>query len=233
MALLFDPQAWLSFLTLAMLEIVLGIDNIIFLIILVGRLPKAQQGSARLLGLAFAMLTRIALLYSITWLATLRAPLFRVLGRPLSGRDLILCAGGLFLLVTSVMEIRDLLRGKAERKPGMVNGFWLIILEIGIIDIAFSLDTVFTAVGLSQHVEVMVAAIVAAVLVMMVVAGAVSRFIDRHPSLKVLALAFLLLVGAALIAEAWDFEVPQGYLFFTMAFSVAVEFINIRVRRRT
>jgi predicted tellurium resistance membrane protein TerC len=234
MQLLHDPQTWLSFLTLAMLEIVLGIDNIIFLSILVERLPKAQRGSARILGLSFAMLTRIALLFAITWLATLREPLFRALGTDVSGRNLILFAGGLFLLVQSVMEIREMLEGKVRvRKPGMMNSLLMIILQIGIIDIVFSLDSVFTAVGLSKHIEVMIAAIVASVVVMMVVSSAVSGFIERFPTIKVLALASLVLVGVALIAQSLDLEIPNGYLYFAMAFSAAVEWINIRLRRRS
>jgi predicted tellurium resistance membrane protein TerC len=233
MTLLSDPQVWLSFLTLAVLEIVLGIDNIIFLSILVDRLPKGRRRSARFLGLTFAMVTRIALLYSITWLATLRATLFTVLGNEISGRDLILFVGGLFLMVKSPMEIRDMLTGKeAERKPGVLDRFWLVILQIGVIDIVFSLDSVFTAVGLSKHIEVMIAAIVASVLVMMLVSAAVSGFIERYPTIKVLALASLVLVGAALIAESLDLEIPNGYLYFAMAFSAAVEWINIRLRQR-
>jgi predicted tellurium resistance membrane protein TerC len=233
MELLSDPQVWLSFLTLAVLEIVLGIDNVIFLSILVDRLPRGRRRSARFLGLTFAMLTRIALLFSITWLATLRATLFTVLGNEISGRDLILFSGGVFLMVKSPMEIRGMLSGKeANRKPGVLNGFWLIILQIGVIDIVFSLDSVFTAVGLSKHIEVMIAAIVASVLVMMVVSAAVSGFIERYPTIKVLALASLVLVGAALIAQSLDLEIPNGYLYFAMAFSAAVEWINIRLRRR-
>ena len=231
--MLSDPQAWLSFLTLLVLEIVLGIDNIIFLSILVDRLPSRRRRSARFLGLAFAMLTRIALLYSITWLATLRATLFTVLGNEISGRDLILFGGGLFLIVKSPMEIRDMLTGKAaNRKPGVLNNFWLIIVQIGVIDIVFSLDSVFTAVGLSKHIEVMIAAIVASVAVMMMVSSAISGFIEKYPTIKVLALASLVLVGAALIAESLDLEIPNGYLYFAMAFSAAVEWINIRIRRR-
>jgi predicted tellurium resistance membrane protein TerC len=233
MDLLADPQVWVSFLTLVVLEIVLGIDNIIFLSVLVERLPKAQRGSARILGLGFAMLTRIALLFSITWLATLRDPLFRALGTDVSGRDLILFAGGLFLIVKTVMELRDMLSGKVRaRKPGVMNSFLMIIIQIGIIDIVFSLDSVFTAVGLAKHIEVMVAAIVISVLVMMVVSATVSRFIDRYPTIKVLALAFLVLVGAALIAESLELDIPQGYLYFAFVFAVAVEWINIRLRRR-
>jgi predicted tellurium resistance membrane protein TerC len=233
MELLADPQVWVSFLTLVMLEIVLGIDNIIFLSVLVERLPKVQRGSARILGLGFAMLTRIALLFSITWLATLRDPLFRALGTDVSGRDLILFAGGLFLIVKTVMELRDMLKGKVRgRKPGVMNSFLMIIIQIGIIDIVFSLDSVFTAVGLAKHIEVMVAAIVISVLVMMVVSAGVSRFIDRYPTIKVLALACLVLVGAALIADSLELDIPQGYLYFAMAFAAAVEWINIRLRRR-
>ena len=233
MELLSDPQTWVSFVTLAFLEIVLGIDNIIFLSVLVERLPKAQRASARMLGLAFAMLTRIALLFSITWLATLRDPLFRALGTDVSGRDLILFAGGLFLVVKAVMEVVAMLKGKVHtRKPSVFNSYVLIILQIGIIDIVFSLDSVFTAVGLAQHIEVMVAAIVVSVLVMMVVSSAISRFIDRYPTIKTLALAFLVLVGAALIAESLELDFPKGYLYFAMAFSVAVEWINIRLRQR-
>jgi predicted tellurium resistance membrane protein TerC len=232
-ALLSDPQTWLSFLTLAVLEIVLGIDNIIFLSLLVDRLPSRQRRSARFVGLSFAMVTRIALLFSITWIASLRATLFTVLGNEISGRDLILFGGGLFLVIKSPMEIRDMLTGKeANRKPSAMNGFWLIILQIGIIDIVFSLDSVFTAIGLSKHIEVMIAAIVASVLVMMVVSSAVSRFIERYPTIKVLALASLVLVGAALIADALDVEIPNAYLYFAMAFSAAVEWLNIRLRRR-
>lgn len=233
MTLLSDPQVWLSFLTLLVLEIVLGFDNIIFLSLLVDRLPAGRRRSARFLGLLFAMVTRIALLFSITWIATLRATLFTVLGNEISGRDLILFGGGLFLLVKSPLEISDMLRGKSEtRKPGLLNGFWLIVLQIGVIDIVFSLDSVFTAVGLSRHIEVMIAAIVGSVLVMMMVSSAISGFIERYPTIKVLALASLVLVGAALIAQSLDMEIPNGYLYFAMAFSAAVEWINIRLRRR-
>ena len=234
MAVLSDPQTWASFLMLAAIEIVLGFDNIIFLAILVDRLPSTQRRSARLLGLTFAMLTRIGLLFSVVWLTTLRTPLFAVFGYPITGRDLILVAGGVFLIVMSLVEIRDTIQGgTAERKPRLTNGFWLIIAQIAIIDIIFSLDSVFTAVGLANHIEVMVAAIVASVLVMMVVSSAVSTFIDRHPTIKVLALAFLVLVGGALIAESMDWVVPKGYLYFALAFSAVVEWLNIRLRRRT
>jgi predicted tellurium resistance membrane protein TerC len=231
-ALLADPQVWLSFLMLSLLEIVLGIDNVIFLSLLVDRLPEGQRRRARILGLGFAMLTRIALLYSITWLATLRAPLFVILGMQITARELILFAGGVFLVIKSSKEIRGLLAGKVRsRKPGLMNSFWLIIAQIGIIDIVFSLDSVFTAIGLARQIEVMVAAIVVSVLVMMAVSSAVNRFIDRFPTIKILALAFLVLVGAALIAESLEWDVPKGYLYFAMAFSGAVEWLNIRLRR--
>jgi predicted tellurium resistance membrane protein TerC len=233
-ALISDPHAWISFLTLAVLEIVLGIDNIIFLVVLVDRLPAAQRRSARHLGLSFAMLTRIALLFSITWIATLRAPLFVILSLSITGRDLILFGGGAFLVVKSIMEIREVRAGgEAARRPGMARGFWFIIVQIGLIDVVFSLDSVFTAVGLARHVEVMVAAIVASVLVMMVVSAAVGHFIERHPTIKVLALAFLVLVGAALIAESAHQEIPKGYLYFAFVFAAAVEWVNIRLRGRS
>jgi predicted tellurium resistance membrane protein TerC len=213
------------------LEIVLGIDNIIFLILLVDRLPSSQRRSARYLGLAFAMLTRIGLLFSVTWLATLTRTLFVAFGSEISTRDLILAGGGLFLVVNSILEIVETVRGETkQRKQGGWNSFWLIIAQIGIIDIIFSLDSVFTAVGLSKHLEVMVAAIVISVLIMMWVSNSVSTFIELYPTIKVLALAFLILVGAALIAEAFDIEVPPGYLYFSMAFAAAVEWINVHVR---
>jgi predicted tellurium resistance membrane protein TerC len=233
MDLISDPQAWLSFLTLAVLEIVLGVDNIIFLAILVDRLPPARRRSARLLGLSFAMLTRIALLFSITWIASLRDPLFTAFGLQITGRDLILFAGGAFLIVKSAQEVREALQGRmAEPKTGVLNSFWLIIVQIGVIDIVFSLDSVFTAVGLANRIEVMVAAIVASVLVMMMVASTVSAFIDRYPSIKMLGLAFLILVGAALIGESLHFEIPKAYLYFAMGFAAAVELLNIRLPRR-
>lgn len=235
MELLTDPAAWLSFVTLAVLEIVLGIDNIIFLSILSSRLPKAQQPRARVLGLGFAMLTRIGLLFSITWLIGLTAPLFSIgfLEQEISGRDLILLAGGLFLLAKSVSEIHGSLEGVEQtRKVDAKASFMLVIVQIGILDIVFSLDSVFTAVGLAQHVEIMVAAIVLAVLVMMFLAGPINEFIDRHPTIKILALAFLILVGVALVADAFDVHIPKGYLYFAMAFSVGVEMVNIRMRRK-
>jgi predicted tellurium resistance membrane protein TerC len=233
MELLVDPQAWLSFVTLAVLEIVLGIDNIIFLSILVARLPKEQQPRARTLGLGLAMLTRIALLFSITWLTRLTAPLFTVLEQQISGRDLILLAGGLFLLAKSVSEIHGALEGAEESHSVKAHAAFLaVIVQIAIIDIVFSLDSVFTAVGLAQHIEIMVAAIVVAVGVMMFLAAPINEFIERHPTIKILALAFLILVGVALTGEAFEMHIPKGYLYFAMAFSFGVEMVNIRLRAR-
>jgi predicted tellurium resistance membrane protein TerC len=234
MALLSDPSAWVAFATLSLLEIVLGIDNIIFLAILVGRLPRERQKSARITGLALAMLTRIGLLFSIVWLIRMTAPWIHVAGRGISGRDLVLGGGGLFLLAKSVLEIHHTLEGAAQpgRKRVFAN-FVLIVLQIAIIDIVFSLDSVFTAVGLARpdQVPVMVASIVLAVLVMMWLSGPISEFVERHPTIKILALAFLILVGMALVAEGADFHIPKGYLYFAMAFSVLVEMLNIRLRR--
>ena len=233
MELLTDPQVWLSFITLAILEIVLGIDNIIFLSILVGRLPASQQRRARLLGLGFAMVTRLALLFSISWLTTLRAPLFEIFGQGISGRDLILFAGGAFLLVKSAVEIRQTIAPThGTRRAKLKDKLWLIVLQIGLIDIVFSLDSVFTAIGLAQYIQVMVAAILVSVGVLMVVSGAVNDFIEREPTIKILALAFLTLVGGVLVAESLEFEVTKSYLYFAMAFSFAVEMLNIQLRKQ-
>ena len=230
-----DPAVWVSFLTLTLLEIVLGVDNIIFLSILVSRLPKELQARARRLGLGFAMITRIGLLFSITWLTKLTAPWFTVLTEEISGRDLILFVGGLFLMAKSVSEIHNALEGPESGSPNVklrtrVLG---VIAQIGIVDIIFSLDSVLTAVGLANHVSIMVAAIVLAVLVMMFLAGPIHAFIERHPTIKVLALAFLILIGIALVGESFDMKVPKGYLYFAMAFSVCVEMVNIRMRRKS
>lgn len=234
MELLADPQTWLSFATLALLEIVLGIDNIVFLSILVDRLPRAQRRSARLVGLGFAMLTRTGLLFSVLWLANLREPLFALFGKGISSRNLILFSGGAFLVAKSGTEIRDMLTGKsAERKVGLMDGFWLIILQIGVIDIVFSLDSVFTAIGLANRVEVMVGAIIVSVAMMMLVSSTVSGFIERHPAIKTLALAFLVMVGASLIAESLDVHVPRAYLYGSMALSAAIVWTTrLRLRRQ-
>ncbi|WP_439886704.1 TerC family protein [Pseudomonas sp. MBLB4123] len=227
-----NPEIWVAFLTLTALEIVLGIDNIIFISILVSRLPKEQQPKARFFGLALAMGTRIALLLSIAWVMRLTADLFQVFGQGVSGRDLILFFGGLFLLFKSTMEIYHSLEGaeEAQQAAGKAYGFMGIIVQIAIIDIVFSLDSVITAVGLVDDVSVMVAAIVISVIVMMLSAGTISDFIDKHPSLKMLALSFLIVVGTVLVAEAFEVHVPKGYVYFAMAFSLAVEAINIRLR---
>jgi predicted tellurium resistance membrane protein TerC len=234
MELLTDPQAWITFITLSALEIVLGIDNIIFISILVSRLPPERRETARITGLALAMITRIALLFSIVWLTRLTRPLFAVLGQEFSGRDIILLLGGLFLLAKSVTEIHGTLEGtEDERKARVFANFTTIVVQIAIIDIVFSLDSVFTAVGLAtgDQLPIMVAAIVLAIVVMMLVARSVSSFIERHPTIKILALAFLILVGVVLVADAFHFDVPKGYLYFAMAFSVGVEMVNIRLRR--
>ncbi len=232
--LLADPQVWLAFVTLSLLEIVLGIDNLIFIAILVGRLPEARQEAARLTGLALAMLTRIALLYSIVWLTRLTTPWIHVGSQAVSGRDLILLIGGLFLLMKSVLEIHHSIEGAGKstsRARTVYSNFTMTVIQIAIIDIVFSLDSVFTAVGLAKDLAIMIAAIVAAILVMMWVSRAVGAFIERHPTIKILALSFLILIGVALVAEAAHFDIPKGYLYFAMAFSVAVEMINIRLRR--
>ena len=232
MELLTDPQAWLSFVTLSLLEIVLGIDNIIFISILVSRLPKERQEVARITGLALAMLTRIALLFSIVWLTRLTKPMFEIASQGVSGRDIILFLGGLFLLVKSVIEIHHTMEGAAEQhKARVYSSFVFTVVQIAVIDIVFSLDSVFTAVGLAKHLPVMVAAIVVAIGVMMWVSGSIAAFIERHPTIKMLALSFLILIGVALIVEAAHFEIPKGYLYFAMAFSVGVELLNIRVRK--
>ena len=229
-----DPNAWIALLTLTALEIVLGVDNIIFIAILVGRLPEAQRQRARVLGLGFAMLTRIGLLLSLAWMMTLTEP-FITIGREISGRDLILIAGGLFLLWKSVHEIHGSLEG-SEEDEGVAAvrraTFTSVIVQIAIIDIVFSLDSVITAVGMADHIEIMVIAIVIAVGVMMFAAKPIGDFVDNHPTVKMLALSFLILVGVALIAEGWDFHIPKGYIYFAMAFSVGVEMLNLRLRAK-
>lgn len=230
-----SPEAWIALFTLTALEIVLGIDNIIFISILVGRLPEHLRNRARIQGLALAMGTRIALLLSLAWVMGLISPLFTVLGHEISGRDLILLLGGLFLLYKSSQEIWENLEGTEEEEHGMaqsVPSFAAVLGQIAIIDIVFSLDSVITAVGMAKHVPVMVLAIVIAVAVMMLAAKSIGEFVDRHPSIKMLALSFLTLVGVALIGEGLDMHIPKGYIYFAMAFSVTVEMINIRVRKR-
>lgn len=231
---LMDPQAWLALATLTLLEIVLGVDNIIFISILCGRLPEHQRAKARTIGLALAMLTRIGLLLSLAWMMTLTEPLFTVFGKEVSGRDLILIGGGLFLLWKSVHEIHNSLEGENEegKTAAVVATFGAVIAQIAVIDIVFSLDSVITAVGMVDEIAIMVIAIVAAVGVMLVAAGPIGEFVDRHPTIKMLALSFLILVGVALIGEGWDLHIPKGYIYFAMAFAVAVEMLNLRVRAK-
>lgn len=232
--LLTEPSAWIALITLSALEIVLGIDNIIFIAVLVGRLPESQRQQARNFGLLAAGGTRIALLFSIVWLIGLTKPWFAVLGNEFSGRDLVLIVGGLFLLAKSVLEIHHTMEGAAEeRNTRVFETFLAIVVQIAIIDIVFSLDSVFTAVGLANpdQVPIMVAAIVISILVMMGLAGPISKFVEQHPTVKVLALSFLILVGLALVADGWGLHIPKGYLYFAMAFSVGVEMINLRLRK--
>ena len=235
LALLADPQTWLAFVTLSLLEIILGFDNIIFISILVGRLPPERQESARITGLSLAMLTRIALLFSIVWLTGLVQPLFHLGDRDVSGRDLILLGGGLFLLAKSVSEIHQTLEGagrQTARAQRVSASFAMIVVQIGAIDVVFSLDSVLTAVGLAKDLAIMVAAVIASIIVMMWISRSVSAFIERYPTIKMLALAFLLLIGVTLVAEGLHFEIPKGYLYFAMGFAIAVELVNIRLRRK-
>ncbi len=227
-----DPSAWLALGTLTILEIVLGIDNIVFLSIVAGRLPEHQRARARRLGLLGAMFMRIGLLLSLSWLMRLTQPLFSILKHPVSGRDLILLAGGLFLLLKSTTEIHQQLEGDAHSAMGGVPAtFGAAIAQIMVLDIIFSLDSVITAIGLADDVAVMVTAIVIAVLVMMWAAGPVGSFVDRHPTIKMLALSFLILIGVALIADGLGFHIPKGYIYFAIFFSLGVEMLNLRARR--
>ncbi len=229
-----DPQAWVALATLTALEIVLGIDNIIFISILVSRLPEHQRQRARVIGLGLAMFTRILLLLSLAWVMGLTDPLFTVFGEEISGRDIILLGGGLFLLAKSTHEIHNSLEGagEEEQKAPVTANFIGILIQIAIIDIVFSLDSVITAVGMADHVPVMVIAIVIAVGVMMFAAKAIGDFVDNHPTIKMLALSFLILVGFALVGEGLDFHIPKGYIYFAMAFSVVVELLNLRIRKK-
>ena len=234
--LLTDPRAWIALATLIGLELVLGIDNIVFISILVDRLPKAAQERARRLGLLAAMVMRIALLFALSWLVGLTAPLFAVLGQEISGRDLILIGGGLFLLWTATTEIHAALSGEAhgdeaEARPPLT--FASAIGQIMAIDLVFSLDSIITAIGMVERIEIMVAAVVASVGLMMLFAAPIGRFVAEHPTIKMLALAFLVVVAVVLIAEGFDQHVPKGYIYFAMAFSLAVEMLNIRLRRRS
>ncbi len=228
-----DPQAWIALLTLTVLEIVLGIDNVIFISILAGKLPAKQRPRARRLGLALAMLTRIALLMSLAWIIRLTRPLFEPFGHPVSGRDLILIVGGLFLIAKSTHEIHQKLEGEEGHASRSVTAtFRGVIVQIMLLDIVFSLDSVITAVGMAQHVPVMVTAVVISVLFMLWWAGPISDFVERHPTVKMLALSFLLLIGVNLIADGFGQHIPKGYTYFAMGFSVFVEMLNLRLKRK-
>ena len=231
-----SPEAWIALGTLAALEIVLGIDNIIFLSILVARLPEKQRAFARRIGLGLAMFARLALLFSISWVMGLTDTWFTLLGNDISGRDVILIGGGLFLLAKSTQEIHHSLEGaqEAPSAPKVVaNNLMMVLIQIMILDLVFSLDSVITAVGLVNDIEIMAIAIIAAVLVMMFAAKSIGEFVDEHPSIKILALSFLIMVGTMLIVEGFDVHVPKGYIYFAMAFSVVVEMINIKMRKKT
>lgn len=234
MAFLSDPQAWISLITLVVLEIVLGIDNLIFLAILVARLPKKQQRKGRILGLGFALVTRIALLGMLFWITKLTTPLFSIMELSISGRDIVLIAGGIFLMYKSVQEIHNHITHtqEAQEVQSRQAGFFSTIVQIGIIDIVFSLDSVITAVGMAEHLEVMIIAIIIAVLLMMFAAEVISKFIDTYPTLKILALAFLLIVGIVLLADGFHFEIPRGYVYFAMFFALGVELLNILAHAR-
>ena len=242
MDFLFDPNLWIAFAMLTALEIVLGVDNIIFISILVSRLPAHQRDQARRLGLGFAMVSRLLLLFSLSWVMSLTTDLFNVVGQGISGRDLVLLFGGLFLLWKASHEIFVEVEAQEQHGPPVTDEaevksagrklFWSIIGQIAVIDIVFSLDSVITAVGMVDQISIMVAAVVTSVAVMMVAAKPIGEFVDRHPSVKVLALAFLVMVGMALTAEAFDAAIPKGYIYAAMAFSLAVEALNIRARAK-
>ena len=236
MELLADPQAWIAFVTLTVLELVLGIDNVIFISILVDKLEPARREVARKLGLFFAMFMRIGLLALLAWIAGLTAPLFSVpfLGQEISGRDMILIAGGLFLLWKSTAEIHQLLEGERGHASSAARAtFTAVIVQIILIDMVFSLDSIITAVGMVDRLSVMIAAVVASVALMMLFAGPIGRFVSAHPTVKMLALAFLFVIGVVLIADGFDHHIPKGYVYFAMAFSVAVEALNLRMRKKS
>jgi len=246
MEFLSTPEAWISLITLTILEIVLGIDNIVFISILSGKLPQEQQKKARQLGLGLAMITRVLLLFSISWVMQLTSPLFNMgdwvnisnevwLEKlAISGRDLILIIGGLFLIYKSTHEIHNKLEGEEEEGvKGKAHSFWGVIIQILILDIVFSLDSVITAVGMADHIEIMIAAVIIAVGIMMVSASAISNFVNKHPTVKMLALSFLLLIGVSLLAEGLDQHIPKGYIYFAMAFSVLVEMLNLKMKGKS
>jgi predicted tellurium resistance membrane protein TerC len=229
-----DPSVWIAFATLTLLELVLGIDNIVFISILAGKLPPEQQSRARYIGLGLALVMRVILLFSLTWVIGLTAPLFTVFGQEISGRDLVLLIGGLFLIAKSTHEIHGSLEGEEGHKTAKVYAsFAGVLVQIALLDIVFSLDSVITAVGMVDRIEIMIAAVVVSIVFMMAFAKPIGEFVQKHPTVKMLALSFLLLIGVTLIAEGFDQHIPKGYIYFAMAFSVLVEFLNLRLRKKT
>ena len=226
-----QPESWIALLTLTVLELVLGIDNVIFLSILAGKLPPEQRGRARTVGLALAMLMRLALLGALSWIVKLTQPLFAVFGHDVSGRDLILVVGGLFLLAKSTFEIHEKLEGQEHKRSARATSFRSVIAQIAVLDIVFSLDSVITAVGMVKQLPIMVTAVVISVACMMLFAKAVGDFVEHHPTVKMLALSFLLLIGTSLVADGLGFHIPKGYIYFAMGFSVLVEALNLRLHR--
>ena len=230
---MYSPEAWISLATLTGLEIVLGIDIIIFIAILCGKLPVQQRAKARVLGLGLAMITRILLLLSIVWIMSLTKPLFSVFSQTFSGRDLVLITGGLFLLAKSTSEIHGDIVGEENKINVKTHSFFVTLIQIAILDIVFSLDSVITAVGMAEHLPVMILAVVVAVIIMMFASGVIAKFVDENPTIKILALSFLILVGVSLISDGFKFHIPKGYIYFSMAFSLGVELINIKLRSKT
>ncbi|HIG04973.1 MAG TPA: TerC family protein [Planctomycetes bacterium] len=229
-----DPNAWIALGTLTLMEIVLGIDNLIFIAVLAGKLPEKKRDAARKLGLLIAMGTRILLLFSISWLLKLVGPLFTIFDHSISGKDLILIGGGLFLLGKSTREIHDKIEGEdqKEKGPAVQVSYMSVLLQIALLDMVFSLDSVITAVGMAKSLTVMVIAVVLSVMVMLIFSGFVSRFVEKHPTVKVLALSFLMLIGFALVAEGWHLDIPKGYIYFAMGFSAFVEMLNLQIFKR-
>lgn len=228
-----QPETWIAFITLVILELVLGVDNVIFISILAGKLPPAEQPRARTTGIMMAVITRLLLLFSISWIIRLEDPIVSLFGLSFSGRDLILLAGGVFLLWKSTREIHDKLEGVEGHASAKVHAsFWSVVIQIMLLDIVFSLDSVITAVGMVDHIEIMVAAVVIAAVTMIFVATPLSKFVEEHPTIKILALSFLLLIGFTLIVEGFQLHIPKGYIYFAMGFSILVEMLNLRVRQR-
>lgn len=232
---LFDPAIWASLVALTAMEIVLGIDNVVFISVIASRLPKRQRDRIRQIGLLLALVFRVAMLFAITWLIGLRAPLFTLFDNEVSWRDVILIAGGLFLIVKATREIHENIEGATDEtgaNKNVVSSFWSFIIQIALIDLVFSVDSIITAIGMAEHVEVMVAAVIISMIVMYLASGPVSDFIERHPTTKMLALSFLFLIGAALVADGFDFHIPRGYIYFAMGFAAIVESMNVWAQRR-